>query len=270
MLEILFDLKEFIVLGGTAYDIEACQFEGVVQSPEKYQYVALNPLKENTTRADRNVAAYRNFLVEFDELPLEEQLPYVLSKGLPFSTQTFSGNKSYHFVISLEEPVATKKEYDALVRWLYKALPEADQSCKNPSRFTRLGGGKHRKTRDLQTVVEVRSRISHYQLVTWLKLQCEEPVIEAGTKGRKRWNGLRTELHPATVGFIKTGGRRGHRQKNIYIAACDLRDCGYSLDEAKFMLLNKITQVYSKEGRDPKEIKIKERAIEDAFNKGGN
>lgn len=272
-IETLFDPRESIVLGRTKFDIQAVNLGNVAPTIKGAQFVTLNPMKEGTTRADKNVAVYRNFLVEFDELELSDQTKYIQDMEVPYSSWVFSGSKSYHLVISLEDPVETKKEYDALVRWIYKALPECDPSCKNPSRFTRLGQGINSKTKDIQNIVDLKPRVTQERLKAWLSNHCGEPLLN---KCHENFTGKsismstgRIQPHPATLGFIKTGGRRGHRQKNIYIAACDLRDCGYSLEEAKFMLLNKIQQVYNKEGRDSTELEIKARAIVDAFNKGG-
>jgi len=88
-------------------------------------------------RADVNVCSLRNFLVELDSGTLEEQYRLVTSR-LPISACTFSGSKSLHFIISLEQPLATLQEYRHLATRLLKLVPEADPSCRNASRLTRL------------------------------------------------------------------------------------------------------------------------------------
>jgi len=44
-------------------------------------------------RADGNVVCYRNFLVEIDTMPVEQQMHYVKNR-LPFTTAVYSGGKS--------------------------------------------------------------------------------------------------------------------------------------------------------------------------------
>ena len=268
-LEALFEPEERVCAGDNAFEVES--FAQRSLSPGDC-YITLNPLVNGATRADKNVSILRNFLVEFDEMELEDQLSYVKKNEMPFTTCVFSGNKSFHFVLSLADPVETKAEYDQLVRWLYAAVPEADPSCKNPSRFTRLGGGTH-KNGTRQDIELLNERITKEELITWLKSKCDEPVNT--TKAAKQMaseeffviqaSGYRAKMHKATKEFCKTGGRKGFRHKNVFIAACNLRDCYYTVDEAKFLCLHKLKEVYAMQGRDEEELDLKERAIEDAF-----
>lgn len=102
----------------------------------------LNPTKDWHSaglprRADHNVVSFRNFLLEFDQGSLEEQQRLVLSK-IPVSAITFSGSKSLHFLISLKDPLHSLTEYKHVARRLFKLFPNADSSCRNPSRLSRL------------------------------------------------------------------------------------------------------------------------------------
>jgi len=265
----VFDTKEYHCFADNPYETKISPMWDVRTTDS---YVTLNPHTKGTTRADKNVSILRNFLVEFDDMGLEDQLSYVKKNEMPFTTCVFSGNKSFHFVLSLVDPVETKAEYDQLVRWLYAAVPEADPSCKNPSRFTRLGGGTH-KNGTRQDVEILNKRITKEELITWLKSKCDEP--RNTTKMAKQMaseefftiqaSGYRAKMHKATKEFCKTGGRKGFRHKNVFIAACNLRDCYYTVDEAKFLCLHKMKEVYAMQGRDEEELDLKERAIEDAF-----
>lgn len=267
-LSALFEPEERVCAGDNAFETESVNLQSVFT---KDCYITLNPLVEGTTRADKNVSILRNFLVEFDDMPLEKQLEYVIKNEMPFATCVFSGNKSFHFVISLADPVETKAEYDQLVRWLYAAVPEADPSCKNPSRFTRLGGGTH-KNGTRQDIELLNERVTKAELIKWLQGKCDEP--KNTTKMAKQMadedyfriqkSGYRAKLHKATIEFCKTGGRKGFRHKNVFIAACNFRDCYYTIEEAKFALLRELNKIYAVQGRDD-EIELKERAIEDAY-----
>lgn len=267
-LNTLFDDGEYVCAAYIPYETGTIVLGEI---NEDMAYITLNPLRGGTARSDGNTTLFRNILLEFDDLGLVDQRDLVKRIGLPYSTCVFSGNKSLHFVISLEEPLEGRKEYDHLVRWIYAAVPEADQACKNPSRFTRLGGGRHASGAS-QKVLKIRSRVSVAELTTWLRTRCEEPVYtnrctkQMGNEDYLQVQGIgyRARLHPATVGFAKTGGRVGHRHKNIFIAACNMRDCYYTLDEAKFLLLRVIKGIYEKQGKLD-DLDLKERAVEDAF-----
>lgn len=119
-------------------------------------FFSLNAL--SGPRADGNVVCYRNFLLELDNIPLDKQVAYVTSK-LPVSAITFSGNKSYHFIISLTEPVQSEAEYRKVWRGLYEAVPEADKTTKNPSRLSRLPQAFRPDTGLFQELLYLGSRI---------------------------------------------------------------------------------------------------------------
>jgi hypothetical protein len=113
----------------------------------------------HTSRADANVVCYRNFLLELDSVPLEQQISLVTSK-LPVTAITFSGGKSYHFIVSLIDPVSTETDYRRIVRGLMETVPEADRSTKNPSRLSRLPFAIRPETGLVQDLVYLGSRIA--------------------------------------------------------------------------------------------------------------
>ncbi len=114
-------------------------------------------------RADANVFEYRNFLLELDSMALEEQVKYVQDL-VPFTSCTFSGGKSHHFIISLKEPLAGPTEYAALARRLHKHVPQADPTTKNPSRLSRLPFRVRPETGKLQELKYLGARISFSEL----------------------------------------------------------------------------------------------------------
>lgn len=109
-------------------------------------------------RSDANVQSYRNFLLEIDSMPLPQQIDLV-TKRLPVTSIVYSGGKSYHFIISLQEPMQTEADYRRVWRGLYEAIPEADKSTKNPSRFSRLPGVLRPDTGLLQELIYLGDRI---------------------------------------------------------------------------------------------------------------
>lgn len=266
-LEALFNEGEYACVATNPYETAITE---VARITEGNCYITLNPIKEGHTRADKNVSSFRNFLVEFDDMDLDRQTEYVKELGMPYTTKVFSGNKSFHYVLSVEG-IEDYVEYAKLVSWLYAAVPGADTSCKNPSRFTRIGEGVH-KNGEVQDLIDSGNRITKRELIDWLSEKTAMP--EDATKKAQRFSGsefeeiqgtgYRSKLHSATIKFIKTGGRSGFRHRNVFIAACNLRDCYYTLEEAKYLALNKLEQIYTKQNR-LEELEIKERAIEDAY-----
>lgn len=134
-------------------------------------------------RADCNVAAYRNFLLEIDNLPLEEQAPYVRSLLLPISSIVYSGGKSHHFIISLKEPLSDPKEYSSVAKRLHKLCTKADPTTKNPSRLSRLPFRTRPETGLEQKLVYLGERIEWAQLNELLpKLPTYKPRTKEETR----------------------------------------------------------------------------------------
>ena len=118
-------------------------------------------------RADANVECFRNFLIELDDYPLEKQIDYVTSV-YPVSAITFSGKKSYHFIVSLEEPLESYEQYMKWSDALLSGLKRADQTCKNPSRLSRLPGVRRPETDKEQKLVFLGERVKNsllYELI---------------------------------------------------------------------------------------------------------
>lgn len=125
---------------------------------EDPQYETVNPLKPGTVRADSNVSTMRNFLIESDELVTErpgtaeeakevirkhlEAYGYAMLKAGIVSRVVYSGNKSLHFIITIDYEPESKEEYKYIFNRLADKLEseyniKVDRSCGNPSRLTR-------------------------------------------------------------------------------------------------------------------------------------
>lgn len=218
----------------------------VEDPPTWVQFFSLNPLYEDIDltgkaepgrgrRADVNVAAHRNFLIEIDSIPLDEQKKYVDSLLVPWSTMVYSGGKSYHFIIALEEEVSAE-EYAHLAKWLLAIVDKADQSVKNPSRFSRFPGVVRKEKGVEQTFVEGRGRISLETFKNWLSIRPElEPkasidfVHPALDEIEPRQRGC---LWPTTYQFLREEAPPGFRNRYLFMAACDFHEQNYPLEEA--------------------------------------
>ena len=85
--------------------------------------MAVNPMMPDATRHDQNVAKYRSILVELDTGSIEAQLKTIKKYGIPVSAQVFSGSKSIHSVITLEEDLTSEKEYRRIAKWIFNIIP---------------------------------------------------------------------------------------------------------------------------------------------------
>lgn len=156
--QLLFDLEDQTCFTDTPYGIRPSS----VVNAEPTEYFCINALKG--ARRDENVAKHRTFLIEFDNAPLSEQCSLI---KVPYTARVFSGNKSYHFFITLTEPVSAEK-YTELAKRLHLLMPDADPSTKNPSRLGRLPGVIRQSTGKIQEFEYMGERISLEKLELYL------------------------------------------------------------------------------------------------------
>jgi hypothetical protein len=106
-------------------------------------WIRMNPL-DGKGIADANVVAHRFALVEFDNISVELQLPFLRRLPVPLAAIITSGGKSIHGWVAVN--AGTESEYDKTVAALLALLKPfgVDQSNKNPSRLSRLPGAIRR------------------------------------------------------------------------------------------------------------------------------
>lgn len=238
-LETLFDPGELVCLSQSVYGRGLMPVEAAALQSAQFQFFSINPLKDS--RKDDNCLAFRNFLVEFDTVSLEEQLALIGASGIPFTSLVFSGSKSYHLIISLKE-VIDRHHYNKLARWLYAALPLADQACKNPSRLSRNAGAIRESTGKLQELIELRGRIGVSELTDWLtQSKVPEPAPMSFISSGK-FQPIRnlSGLTRRTRHFLEKGAAPGSRHHSLFAATCNLHRCGFTekdiLQKAKLVL----------------------------------
>jgi len=94
---------------------------------EFYNYLHINPLKNNTSRCSDNISEFRNFVFEFDDISLGEQLKKIKQLKLPFTALLFSGNKSIHIIICLTKGIS-RAQY-LFFAGVLKRLLGSDMCC---------------------------------------------------------------------------------------------------------------------------------------------
>lgn len=221
------------------------------------QYFSINAM-EGDSRADLNVTKHRNILVEFDKIPLDEQLKVVQRMGLPYSTRVFSGSKSFHFIISLEEPLRDRDIYDFSVEWIYNILEPhgVDTQTSNPSRFSRVPGGTNQKEHKVlddegnvvledgkpklkimyseQKLISVGPRVPNETLEAWLLSHPEhqpipmiyERIIILSDHAAPHL------LTPWTKHLLANGINNGKRNAEVFKMGFDFVKCGFTCEEA--------------------------------------
>jgi hypothetical protein len=116
-------------------------------------FVRINPMTDGDGKADKDVACYRDVLVESDEGAHEDQLGAIRSIGLPISAIVFSGDRSVQAHVRIDAPdEATYRErFGVLRQFCVESLGlKIDEKNINPSRYSRPPGGR-RTRRDHDT-----------------------------------------------------------------------------------------------------------------------
>ena len=255
-LKLLFNKDEMVCFGHSPYctSTSNVSMKDVVNAKH---YVTLNPL--NGTRADANVASFRNILIEMDKCSLKKQLSLLDEISTPYSSLVYSGGKSYHAIISIEGGLDSRQTYDRYVRAIYEAIDPKekyiDQACKNPSRFTRLGGATRPDNSALQNILNLNNRITKEALDQWLQerlgvhtyyeLIMDDGVMqkridehrrivaqlnEPETRAKDKWWFVSKRAKDFLTNNITVPKTNSWRNDAFY-ACCELARCGYDLDD---------------------------------------
>lgn len=119
------------------------------------QFEVLNDLKDDSSAADCNVASLTRFLFECDKKSYAWQLHNANSHDDVICRAVFSGGKSLHCIIELDEPCQSIEEYKDIWAFFNSYYFEnyADSACNNPARLTRTPGAKRLGTWVTQKLV---------------------------------------------------------------------------------------------------------------------
>lgn len=184
-------------------------------------------------RADSSITKFRTFLLEIDTGTLQSQFNYIKSLNIPYSCTIFSGSKSLHTAIVLEEPIKDEKLYRYFYKWILNVAALCDQQVKNPSRCIRFPGNIRPETGKEQKLLQLKSRIKIEDLLNWLKKypECKPKIREkkALTNG-----GNFAKLSLWVKEIMKTGNinYEGGRNRRWYSLFCNFANAGYSMEES--------------------------------------
>ena len=181
--KVLFDSEDYTCFSDNVYGVKL--YKANYKGPKAdCEFFSINPFNKGTSRAKSNVSAFRNILVEIDQdengnvIPAEKQKSMMNNIGLPYATLVWSGGKSYHAIISVDEGFEDLAEYEQAVKAVYRVLAKNnitnDTQVKDPGRFSRAAGAVRMNTKQLQEVAEVKQRITRKQFDSWLNYHDEE------------------------------------------------------------------------------------------------
>lgn len=165
-------------MGGDHHIVHKVKEEDIV-------LMALNPI--DGFRNDDSVTKFRSFLVEVDFGDLKEQYDWVKSMNMPFSCCVYSGNKSLHFGIVLEQELEDSRCWRHIAEWILNIMDKADQVTKNPSRSIRFPDNMRKDGKGLkQSLIKMNGRVKNKDLLSWLyRYEHLKPVVRI-TSDRKK------------------------------------------------------------------------------------
>jgi len=198
---------------------------------EPYIFCTINPVKGK--RQDINTTAFRSFMVELDDMPIQDQMSYIKQSKFPYSYCCFSGNKSLHFALVLSQDLPDLKIYKHVYQWILNILTKADQKTKNPTRQIRMPNVYRPETGKLQALIYMGKRIDLAELVDWLhQHKDKEPkaiVPKVKNTGEANVHGIK----PWAIKLLKEGVHNsvGSRNQNWMSVGCEFGLNGFSLDQ---------------------------------------
>jgi hypothetical protein len=197
--------------------------------------LAINPIEG--FRCDNNVTHYRNFLIELDDGDLLEQHNYIRQSGIPYSACIYSGNKSLHFIISLEEDLLSYQMYYNVAEWILNVLDRADKVVKNPSRCVRFPCNVRKETNKEQTLVEFKGNVKNKDLYDWLsKHPSKMPVEKKMHKPISSYTGTR-KIPEKVVAKLKEG-IDSNRNNTWFHLSSTMAQAGFDYEETLDIFYN--------------------------------
>lgn len=249
--ETLFDSSASLLVSGSLFDRRQRTVDEVIKRPG--EFFTINELTAGGGRDVTDVKVFRNFLIELDFGTLVEQVQYIETLKLPYTSVVYSGGKSVHYIMSLEEPLKTAADYYEFSDFLLEhVVHRADKSNKNPNRYSRTPGVvRSDKGGRTQELIELRPRVTPKELEEFLAPYWKTWLIEKRKRERSaRLKRVKRELAERngitlaplelitarTKDFILNGATEGDRHRALTSAITDLYLNGMELPEIEALL----------------------------------
>ena len=219
LINLLFDFDDQVAAGVNGRMVDNFQYDMPIVLSEGAAYAHIRPLPANDHSnsgmvmcinpahitpsngvSNATVDVYRTFLFELDEGTLQEQASFWKRTKIPASAMIYTGGKSIHVLLTLEEPFNSLELYQAFHRTIVQRLslnfgarPDAD-TCQ-PNRTTKIPGF-NRPTKDGQPGQDAKllmldRRISIEEFKQWQALiGVTQEMIKLNVSQPKRpWQG---------------------------------------------------------------------------------
>lgn len=254
LLELLFDSHETVCSSPTVYASHSkSQFD--VSTDDAF--LTVNPI--NGFRRVADVTSFRSFLVEvdpkgWDQLNehersrlLDWQRSYIDRSGLPVSACIFSGNKSLHYLVVLDEPFRDNEDHKFHFRWIANVLEEVDVQAGNAIAGVRVPGHTRLETGKLQRLDSIGIRIAKTDFLAFLERHPDAKPRGKTPEQRRTSQTYAYEDHDPRPGeygrlsrralqFLECGAPQGEWHREFIFTVKDLKAQNYSIEEAEEML----------------------------------
>lgn len=270
-LNILFDAEDKVFVGPDLYSGSVIEKENITSG----QFFCLNACEVGRKKCD--IKKFRNFLIEIDKdpvtqlpMPRREQAILIHQKyKVPYSTVVSSGNKSLHFIISLEEPLDNMEDYQLIASWIKNIVVETDASVLVPEKLSRFFGGTNSKTQNEQKgYIPKNGRISNERFLEWLNSypHCK-PILESdvrpqmATSTTSSREGILPIVHWYLTKYLGQAYNniRGHYQcpvcssegcdsskDNLYVSGPEMKFHCFAVKEHNQLIFREIRALYYK------------------------
>lgn len=142
------------------------------------EFISEEPTPGHKTPRSQDNCKMNRFLYEFDEMSLEEQKNLIDTQKEKLYRVVYSGNKSYHSIVSVKRPPQTREQYKWLWGYIAKHLgflDYADPACNDNSRLTRKPGVVRKDKKKEQTLIYDDKNILD---IDWVDDWCSEAAIK--------------------------------------------------------------------------------------------
>jgi hypothetical protein len=175
-INVLFDEEDTICICRSPSDyffIKKKDYQG-----ELGKLLAFNPTNPTTkTRKNSDVAKFRSFMIEFDNISIKQQYDVILEIGFPHSTITYSGNKSLHIILTLEQEIESQDNYYLYSKWIQNIFQaksyRPDPLTKSPSFLTRFPNVTSDDGFYSQKLLSLQGRVNNSDFIEWLNRYSE-------------------------------------------------------------------------------------------------
>lgn len=220
----------------------ASELPMLAAGPNEDVYFGANPRKSRGGSEASDVLHARCVFVDFDHVSdpgAAEEL--IRNAELPSPTCVLTSGRGVHAYWRLEEPITDLVDWRSIQLGLIAALA-TDGKIHDPPRIMRVPGSTNMKNGKKSAVFRVRD--VRYPEIEFPRRQ-PRAVVESAPSAIKD----PSRLARRTLVFLHSGAAEGHRNGELFAAACDMSGCGYSVSEIE----NELVPVAVRCGLDQQE-----------------